>query len=361
MISRLLKLAAGGAAAAVALPAAALAGGPAGVTVYAGPNLKAPPVRGGDALAYFPSAVTVHVGDSVTWRFRGFHTVTFTGPKHPYPSIVPAEEKQPATSDAAGQPFWWAGKLPLLTISPLAMLPQGGATISSPRQTASSGLLRIVTAGNKEPAPFTLRFTKAGTYRYQCAIHPGMHGVVRVLPQGAPAPTAAQVARQGQEQLLRTVADLRRLARTRPAAPLTVYVGAGDRSGAEVTAFFPSALHVQVGQTVRFVNDDGADIHTVTFGPEALRSRIEQDFVAPHGKQVLLDPLGALPSDPPGAPVQYDGTNHGNGYLSSGVLQPKGAPKAAGPESFAVTFTKPGTFHYECVVHPHMDGTVVVG
>jgi plastocyanin len=27
---------------------------------------------------------------------------------------------------------------------------------------------------------------------------------------------------------------------------------------------------------------------------------------------------------------------------------------------FQVTFTKPGTYHYECVVHTNMDGTIVV-
>jgi plastocyanin len=29
-------------------------------------------------------------------------------------------------------------------------------------------------------------------------------------------------------------------------------------------------------------------------------------------------------------------------------------------ESFAVTFDKPGTYHYFCSIHPHMEGTIVV-
>jgi plastocyanin len=29
-------------------------------------------------------------------------------------------------------------------------------------------------------------------------------------------------------------------------------------------------------------------------------------------------------------------------------------------ESFAYTFVKPGTYHYFCSLHPHMQGTVVV-
>jgi plastocyanin len=29
-------------------------------------------------------------------------------------------------------------------------------------------------------------------------------------------------------------------------------------------------------------------------------------------------------------------------------------------ESFAVTFDQPGTYHYFCSIHPHMEGTIVV-
>jgi len=148
---------------------------------------------------------------------------------------------------------------------------------------------------------------------------------------------------------------------TKPSKPLRVLVGAGDNAtGAETTAFFPSRLDVHVGDTVTFVNHDQADIHTVTFGPEKLRSTIEQQFVLPKGHRVLVNPLGGLASDPPGGPVTYDGHNHGNGYLNSGVLHPQGAPAAAGPKSFSVTFTRAGVYHYECVVHANMDGTVVV-
>lgn len=333
----------------------------AGVTVSAGPPLPKPVVAHGDALAFFPRAVTIHVGDTVTWQFGGFHTVTFPGPHRPYPFVAPTG-KQPATKDANGDAFWWAGKLPQLVISPLALVPQGGGTISSTTQVRSSGLLRILTAAPpKLPAPYSLRFTQPGVYHYQCAVHPGMRGVVIVVPSSRGTPSAASEATAAKQALTRAIADERRLSRTTPATASRVLVGAGDSTtGAEITAFFPSRLSVHVGDTVTFVNHDQTDIHTVTFGPEALRSSIEKTFAVPHGRQVPLNPLGGLPSDPTPSSVQYDGSNHGNGYINSGILQPQGAPAAAGPNSFAVTFMKAGTYHYECVVHANMDGTIVV-
>lgn len=333
----------------------------AGVTVFAGPPLPKPDVAHADALAFFPRAVTIHVGDTVTWQFAGFHTVTFPGGRRPYPSITPAGT-QPAAKDAAGTPFWWVGKLPQLTISPLTVLPQGSASISSPSQVRSSGLVRILAAPPRQPpAPFSLTFTRAGTYHYMCAVHPGMRGVVIVVPASQGAPSAASEAAAAERAVARAIADQRRLARTKPAKPLRVLVGAGDNAtGAEITAFFPSRLSVHVGDTVTFANHDQTDIHTVTFGPEAFRASIEKTFASPHGREVLLNPLGGLPSDPPAGPVAYDGRNHGDGYLNSGILQPQGAPRAAGPKSFSVTFTKAGVYHYECVVHAGMDGTIVV-
>ncbi len=342
-----------------------LAAGKSGsVTVYAGPPLQKPPAGispHADALFFYPRSVTINVGDTVTWQLFGFHTVTFAGSHHPYPFAAPAG-KQAVTKDAAGQPFWWSGKAPVLAISPLAILQQGGSTISSRADVRSSGLMRVLSAGPKSPpAPYQLTFTSPGIYHYQCAVHTGMRGVVIVRPAGQGTPSVASEAAAVQAALARTIADLRQIQQTKPKRSSTVFVGAGHAStGAEVTAFFPAQLSVHVGDTVTFVNHDQTDIHTVTFGPEKLRANIEKNFAAPQGKRLVLNPLGAFPSDPPGGAVEYNGANHGNGYLSAGILQPQGAPAAAGPKMFQVTFTKPGTYHYECVIHSNMDGTIVV-
>jgi len=362
---RAAKLCAFGLVAAGAWPALAPAAGPSsGITVFAGPPLQAPPPgvsRQADALFFYPKSVTVHAGQSVTWQILGFHTVTFPGKRQPYP-FVATSGKQPVIRDAAGQPFWWSGKVPLLSISPLAILQQGGDTLSSPSETASSGLMRVLTASpNQPPAPYTLTFTNPGVYHYQCAVHPGMRGVVIVKPWNVGTPSAASEAAAAQARLQKTVADLKQLQKVKPKRPLTVFVGLGrNATGAEIAAFSPSRLVVGVGDSVKFVNHDQTDIHTVTFGKAKTTGKIEKNFVAPHGNQIRLAPLGAYPSEPPGSPVAYDGSNHGNGYMSSGLLQPKDSPASAGPHSFMVTFTKKGTYHYECVIHQNMDGTIVV-
>ena len=342
-----------------------LAAGKSGsVTVYAGPPLQKPPAGispHADALFFYPRSVTINAGDTVTWQLFGFHTVTFAGSHNPYPFAVPAG-KQAVTKDAASQPFWWSGEAPVLAISPMAILQQGGSTISGRADVRSSGLMRVLSAGPKSPpAPYELTFTSPGIYHYQCAVHSGMRGVVIVRPAGQGTPSVASEAAAVQAALARTIADLRQIQQTKPKKSLRVLVGAGHVStGAEVTAFFPAQLSVNVGDTVTFVNHDQTDIHTVTFGPEKLRANIEKNFAAPQGKRLVLNPLGAFPSDPPGGAVEYNGANHGNGYLNAGILQPQGAPAAAGPKMFRVTFTKPGTYHYECVIHSHMDGTIVV-
>jgi plastocyanin len=337
-----------------------------GVTVFAGPNLaSAPPgvSSQADALAFFPKVATVRAGDTVTWQFRGFHTATFSGSNQNYPFIVPLSGTEPAVKDAAGESFWWAGVAPLLGLSPLSVAVQGPGKISSPSDVRNSGLARIFqSTATRPPAPYALTFTKAGTYRYFCTVHRAMRGTIRVRPALAAVPSAAAQKQQGATELQRVIADAKRLDQSKPTANLEVLVGAGSKAtGAEIASFFPKQVAVKTGDTVTFRNADPTDVHTVTFGPAALRTRIENDFVTPVGGQILLDPLGALPSEPPSRPTpQYDGTNHGDGYLNSGILAAPGSPANAGPQSFQVTFAKPGTYQFECVVHPKMDGTIVV-
>src|SRR5260370_24980756 len=102
-------------AVAVGIPQAASAAssatakGKAPITIFAGPNLAGPQAgvsKQADALAFFPSEVTIRVGQSLTWQFRGFHTVTFPGATQSPPFIVPqAGAVQPAPHHARGGPL----------------------------------------------------------------------------------------------------------------------------------------------------------------------------------------------------------------------------------------------------------------
>ncbi len=352
-----------GLAALLVVPAAFAAPG-AGQTlvVSAGPPLKAPPPGispHSDVLAFFPARLTVHVGDTVKWDFAGFHTVTFPGRKVPFP-FIRAFGKQPVVNDAAGNPFFWSGVAPQLAVGPLAIAPLGGATISDPSQTRSSGLLRIFQSTQKHPpAPYSLTFVRPGTYRFLCAVHTWMRGTVHVVGPGAPADTQTSVAAKQKAQIDAAVVTLKDLDTQKPASNKTVWVGAGVRRGPSITSFYPSTLTINPGDTVSFVQHDQTDIHTVTFGPPEYTTKIENTFVTP-GPVPLLNPLGALPSDPPGAPLIYDGSNHGNGFAGSGILTEAGTNTPGGTHVFNVKFTKAGTYRYECVIHQHMDGTIKV-
>jgi plastocyanin len=184
-----------------------------------------------------------------------------------------------------------------------------------------------------------------------------MQGVIRVLPATATPPSVGTAEARGQTQLAHVLADIKSIQSKNPTEKLAVWVGTGKLDGAEVTSVFPKQLTVNTGDTVKFVSHDPVDIHTVTFGPNAYTGQIEKTFTSP---KLVVNPFGAFPSEPPGppAPVAYDGSNHGNGYLSGGVLYPYSTHQT--PHLFRVTFTKPGTYHYECVIHQHMDGTIVV-
>ena len=108
----------------------------------------------------------------------------------------------------------------------------------------------------------------------------------------------------------------------RAADPIEIVMG-GRPDGSHVW-FDPIGLHVEPGQTVRWVNRDAGNSHTATaYHPD--------NFGRPR-----RIPPAAKPWD--------------SDYLLPG-------------ESFSITLTKPGVYDYYCVPHEHagMVGRIVVG
>ena len=130
-----------------------------------------------------------------------------------------------------------------------------------------------------------------------------------------------------------------------------VLVGWEDmKHGIEVNAFFPSKLHIHMGDTVNW-KANTMEIHTVTF----LAGNPLPDFIvpAPAGQisPLMLNPLAAFPTPLPGG--LYDGST----YLNSGIISTDPGQVA----SFSLTFTKAGTYPYVCIVHGvSMAGTITV-
>jgi plastocyanin len=170
------------AALALALPAGAHAG-TYDVQVGGGD----PAVGIADLQGFYPANAFVHVGDSIDFRFAGFHTVTFLpGAARPHdiaplPIIQPTGTgTYPIVDDAAGHPFWWSGAFPMLGFNPDVAAPTPGTTVDG------TGL---VGSGLPTAPSFVVTFTKAGSFAYYCAIHPRMRATVHVLPAAHAIPS----------------------------------------------------------------------------------------------------------------------------------------------------------------------------
>jgi plastocyanin len=345
-------IAAAGAVAAVAALAPSAAGAATRTVFVGGDGVVRNAPKQFSPNAFLRKTITVHVGDTVRWRFRGFHTVTVPARgKQPPAFAIPGAQKVSGVLDPAGQPFWFNGVLPTLAVNPQVAAPTKGTSYTG-SSFRNSGL------PSGANAQYRLRFTRTGTVTYYCAVHPGMTGRVRVVSSRRRVPSEAQNARAATTELNALARQARRTAAQPARAPLTVDLGRAPRGQRfTINAFFPSTINAKVGQTVRFTmaGQNPTEIHTITLGP---LSRQQVPFVDNRGN---VNPEAAYPSDPPPAFPPYTGANHGNGFFNLGLHDNDPATPAAqiGPTG-AVTFAAAGTFQLKCLVHDGMDATVNV-
>ncbi len=265
--------------------------------------------RGFAANIFTPEVIQIYAGDSVTFRSEAGlepHTVTF-GPM----SLLSQLNPELFIPQKAGPP--------IVALNPKVADPTPGH-IYNGSGFANSGFL------NKGQS-WTETFSKPGTYHYYCILHydpspngPKMSGVVVVNP--------------------------------RPAAGHTYVVTSGyDNKYSAADSFFPRHLTIHAGDSVEFT----PGFHTVAFGPDSERTYLEKHLYLPipqkNGPPLLaFNPKVVFPS---GGNVY-----NGSGFLNSGVMLP--TDPNAKPSNFKVTFTKPGTYEFDCLLHPGMDGTVTV-
>ncbi len=272
--------------------------------VQAGGSTQTEALQG---LEYYPKSITIDAGDSVTWKFPAAepHTVTFLGP----------QASPPPPSDPSNQQ------------------PAGGSSYDGTVYTNSG-----FAAGGKT---YTLTFTKAGTYTYYCLIHGEMVGTVVVQPAGTAYPQSqAQLDATGQSNLQADLANATSAVGLFPYTAGGPHIAAGISSGLGLPPLGPSSVvrfltgpslddtdvKVAVGTTVTWTNLDSNLPHTVTF-PVA-------------GQQ--LPPMS--PFSPPSGPTSYDGST----MVNSGPMMPG--------RSFSLTFTKAGTYAYDCLFHDGAEG-----
>jgi plastocyanin len=297
--------------------------------------------------AFFRKRTTVHVGGSVTFQLDGFHTIDLPGTSgKALPLILPTSSLVSGVNDAAGTPFWFNGMVPNLGFNP-ALAAGRGPRVYNGTNRIDTGLL---TAKVK---PLTVKFTKAGTYKYFCDVHPGMVGYVVVKPKTASVPTAKQDAAAVTRQVTADVKAAKRLASSKPPAN-TVDLGVSASGGVELFNMFPATLQVHAGTVVTFtMSKRSFETHTATFGPKSYLGPLAKSFASP-----AISPIAAYPSDVP-EPLTLTPTSHGNGFANIGAVDTNPAT-AAIPSSGKIDFTTPGTYHFMCLIHSQMQGTIVV-
>jgi plastocyanin len=303
-----------------------------------------------DINAFFRQRVTINAGDKVSFIQAGFHTIDLPGKTNqPLPLILPTGGLVSGVNDAAGNPFWFNGKLPNVSLNP-AVGPRSTGKTYNGSTRLDSGL----PPNSGAPKPFVVKFTKPGVYKYFCDIHPGMVGFVVVKPKGKSVPTAKQDAAAAAAQVTVSARALKKLAKTRVPAN-HVSLGEAGANGLELFAMFPAQLTVKTGAVVTFsMTPDSREVHTATFGPAKYLNGLANGLFAAPGPTAE----SLYPSDPTPV-IPLNPTSHGNGFANIGVVDSQKSTNAI-PSSGQIQFTAPGTYQFICLVHPFMHGTIIV-
>ncbi len=102
--------------------------------------------------------------------------------------------------------------------------------------------------------------------------------------------------------------------------------------GAAYMRFRAQNLTIYAGDQVVWTQMNFMEIHTVSF---LTAGQPTPDFILP---DLSINPVAAAPSG--------TGSYNGTGFYNSGVLQPG--------QNYSLTFTKPGSYDYKCLVHDEM-------
>ncbi|HVT76238.1 MAG TPA: plastocyanin/azurin family copper-binding protein [Acidimicrobiales bacterium] len=299
---------------------------PTTVKVQAGVN--DPKDRNIAVLAFLPASVTIKAGSSVEWKVPGPepHTITF----------LPTGQTPPPPSDPAN--------------AALRAKSTTGAYDGS--QTFSSELI----PQGPNAATYSVSFPKEGSFTYQCLIHPGMTGTVKVVADDASAEQQSAINKRAITEEQQWLAEGRAAKKKLTETPLqktanadgsttwTIEMGV-DTQHTSVLAFQPANADIKAGDKVTFINNSAAP-HTASFKGS-----------------------GTLPQNPESTEAQTPSpgpspqTLTATGTFNSGLLPPN-VPPGSGPPAAARSFTfnvpTAGEYSYICIFHSPsgMGGTI---
>ena len=331
----------------------------------------------GSFLGYFPRNVTVKPG--MTLKFHQ----TWTGAPHSV-TFVKAPADVNAQFLAQFPRFFNGGRIAQDAAQPcfaktLADLPLDHSACSKADQVQpeftgryayySSGLIRSEGPSANNFEMKIANDATPGAYFYYCNLHGlTMSGFVTVS-KSAKVATQRALNRVGRNEAQTIAAPL--LAEYRKEKNGTSIhkgnlAGSGDPStqgiAAEINEFTPRQITTVVGDKVTwtFVGNHSISFNVPTFTPLFTKTNAGEIVVT----EGLDKPAGGWPGAPAGhkaypaltdATVALDAGNFNgtHAFTSSGIGFNTG-------DTYAVTFTKKGTYPYACVIHPGMIGKVVV-
>lgn len=325
-------------------------------------------------LAFFPAALKVRVGDTVSWKLSGdeIHTISFVQGVTPQDAAI----QDPLGGPGDLIPAFYArltpgGAAQDSTVHPQVFFPTRatGAPVEKYGGTGfvSSGILkkRAAAPGASPNDTLSVTFDKPGTFSFLCLVHPHlMRGSVEVVSASATdVPDQAQIDAQAKAESAPLVALVQRAkeqgstGRSEPGPNGTVlwFVRAGNSDWfpgdlrSQAFDFLPKAVTIKAGDTVVWAS---TYFHTITFNPTPPPPEDVVERPQPQGRpQMLLNPKAVTPAKP--GPV-FDPAQ----YFNSADL----GPFSIGGSSWALTFDTHGTFSYFCVFHRElgMEGTIIV-
>lgn len=327
-------------------------------------------------LAFFPSELSVHAGDTIKFGLVDTgepHTVALgtlvdgvlsTSPEDDEALFAAVPNMLPGPGDAdqtAANPCFVDSGAPPVN------------TRCTGDQPDFDGTQSFYNSGWLAPqSSFTVTLDddiEVGTYHFVCLLHgSAMSGSFTVVDDDEDVPTPAEVRAAGEAKLDDLVAKLQPAVQSLSGLDAeTAMAGTGSPEVeiGLVNQFGPEALSINVGDSVTWTV---LGPHTISFNApqSANQARAEAPDGSAHVNVEAFAPSNG-PGQPepegdgggePGPPILIDaGDWNGEGFLSSGIIL------SFPPQLFQyrVTFTQPGTYNFQCLIHPDMEGTVTVG
>jgi plastocyanin len=137
------------------------------------------------AIEFAPKEVAVPVGGSVTWNLS-FHTVSFNATEDARPSIVQDSDGTWHFNQKTFAPVGYTPPAPPPTSAPPDSGPPASDAGPPPALNVDggtfdgAGFFSSGAVDSQGDVLFKVTFSKAGTYKYICLIHPDMEGTIKV-------------------------------------------------------------------------------------------------------------------------------------------------------------------------------------